>query len=393
SGLNGIVDNSRFTDNEATYGGAVFLQNCAHGTDTNVSITDSYFENNTASEDGGAINWHLGTNATVDTSTFVNNTAIRGGALFINGSDGNVKGSNFTANEAILGGSVYLNNEGLTIGDSKFSENVAVQGGAIYVGADNNNIAGSSFNYNNATYTFRVSTTGNDNKTKGGAIYVNGENTVIDNSKFYNNTAVATTSGGVLDDGLGGAVFIEADNNNVTSSEFDWNVARNGSAIYNDASGSYFENDTLIKNQAWSYTLDVNATPNSTYLGLSVSIKVENYTGGDNILNGMYNAKTVNDVTFKDVTYIINSDESQKVQTVNSNPVLGAVNSDGGVLLYQDSLERYQKIIVEFIDKQTGEVVAVRTVRTDLYGNNTFDISDLTPGNYTVKAYHPEDRN
>ena len=400
SGINGEIDNSRFVNNTALNGGAIYLQNCAHGDKTNVTIKDSYFENNSAI-DGGAINWHKGTNATIDNTEFVDNFANRGGAVFVNGTDGTIKNSNFTLNEAVLGGAVYANNEELTISESTFEENAAIQGGAVFMEAANNYIKYSNFTLNNATYTLRkVNTTGNNNKTKGGAVFINGTGNVIENSKFMNNTAVTereynnkTNNPSLSDDGFGGAVYVGANNAKITSSEFNDNKACNGSALYNDASGTDLTGDKFIKNQAWSYTLDVNATPNSTYYGHNITIEIANYTGGDNIINGIYNAKSVNDITFTNVNYLINDTETNVGTTSEAHPVSGVENSNDGALLYQDSLERYQTIVLEFISNETGKVVRTVSVKTDAYGNYTLNVTGFAPGNYTVKAYHPEDRN
>ena len=65
-----------------------------------MTIKDSYFENNSA-VDGGALNWNKGTNATVDNSEFVDNSATRDGAAFINGTEGTIRNSKFTSNEEI----------------------------------------------------------------------------------------------------------------------------------------------------------------------------------------------------------------------------------------------------------------------------------------------------
>ena len=400
SGINGVIDNSRFVDNNATYGGAVFLQNCKHSDDTNVTISDSYFENNTASEDGGALNWYKGTDATVEGSTFVNNTANRGGAVFVNGTEGTIKDSDFTLNEAILGGAVFLNNNTVDITDSDFTENAAIQGGAVYVEGNNNNIINSNFENNTATYDLRLTTSSNL-KTKGGAIYVKGENTVVKDSKFYNNTAETNAAYNNLgnslsatDDGFGGAIYIAQNNANIANNEFNDNKAVNGSAIYNDAKGTVLDGGLFVKNQAWSYILNATAVPNSTYYGSNITMSVANYTGGDNIINGVYNAAGVDDIVFDEVNYIVNNDESQISRTkANVNPVLGAENSDEGKLLYQDSLERYQVMTFEIISNKTGKVVRTYNYNTDLYGNYSFDLTGLEPGNYTLKAYHTEDRN
>ena len=407
-GMNGKINNSRFISNNASQGGAIYLQNCTHGSNINIDIEESYFENNTATNEGGAVNWNSGTGVDIKKSTFINNTANLGGAIFITGSDGEVIDSLFALNEAILGGAVYLNNKDLTVTSSDFEYNNAIQGGAIYMAGVNDEINNCNFNYNNATYNLRLNTSESDKKTKGGAIYIAGENNVIRNSNFYNNTACATNESstivqttpgllgaylvttGVDDDGLGGAIYIEANNNEITSNEFDYNVARNGSAIYNNASGTYFKDDLLVKNQAWSYVLDVNATPNRTYYGLKIEINLYNYVAGDNILNGIYNAKDVEDVTFNSVRYIID-DDVNKVRKTSASDIHPVLNAKEGVL-YQDSLERYQPMVVE-IYNESGSLVRNLTALTDLYGNHTFELNGLAPGNYSIKAYHPEDRN
>ena len=384
-GLIGSVDNSRFIANNATNGGAIYLQNCKHGDDLNLNITSSYFDNNIALEDGGAINWYSGKDINIKESEFMNNTANRGGAAFI-----------------------YDDTDAQVL-TSEFRYNRAVQGGAIYLAGRNNKISNSLFEYNNATYDLGTVTADSAYKTKGGAIYIDGEGNVIENSKFYNNTANATnktsrivqnTPGllgaylettGVDDDGLGGAIYVGANNNKINSNEFDYNVARNGSAIYNNASGTYLSNGLLVKNQAWSYVLEVNGTPEKSFYGSKVSINVYDYVAGDNILNGIYNAKGVTDVTFNNVGYIIDNDESKvrRTQASDINPVLGAKEG----VLYQDSLERYQVIIVKVVNDETGETVAEKSILTDLCGNHTFDLLGLPAGNYTINAYHPEDRN
>ena len=418
SGLFGKVQDSRFISNNASNGGAIFLEHCAHGDKIEVVVTDSYFENNTATFDGGAINWNNGRIVDMTGLELISNTANRGGAIFTNGTDGRIIASYFQYNEAILGGGLYSNNNDLRTIGSEFDHNNAVQGGAAYIKGNNGLISESNFYYNNATYTLRIDTGRDKNKTKGGAIYIAGENNIIEASKFYNNTAnatnktaviVQTTPGllgayldvtGVDDDGLGGAIYVGANNNKLSSNEFDYNVARNGSAVYNNASNTYFSDDLFIKNQAWSYVLEVNGTNaahckdgiiNKTYYGYDVNIKVYNYVGGDNIINGIYNAGDVSDVTFNSVSFIINDDVSQVDTTLPSdiNPVLGAKEG----VLYQDPRERYQPIMVQVLSNETGQVVDSRLVHTGLYGDYSYPLSGLDPGNYTIMAYHPEDRN
>ena len=76
----------------------------------------------------------------------------------------------------------------------------------------------------------------------------------------------------------GGAIFVDSNNVNITSSDFNDNKACNGSALYNNASNLLLKDDSFVKNQAWSYTLKANATPNSTYYGSTISIIVSKFS-------------------------------------------------------------------------------------------------------------------
>ncbi|MBR6024597.1 MAG: DUF11 domain-containing protein [Methanobrevibacter sp.] len=429
------LSNVRPDSSRITAGGAIyFIGNYVDVIDSifTENNADGEYTNSNAEGLGGAI-YIAGKNLNFYNNTFTDNAAVLGGGVFIKGENVAASLMNFTGNkavqggacydegqnivltkivaafnEAVQGGAVYANSDELTISDSEFNCNYAVEGGASYIAGKNNLITQSYFSFNNATYDLRLNTKGTDKKTKGGAIYLGGPTNVIENSKFYNNTAVATNesteiiqttpgllgayleTNGVDDDGLGGAIYVGENNNRINSNSFDYNTARNGSAIYNDASGTSFNDDSFVKNQAWSYILEVNATPEKSYYGTPVSINVYNYVAGDNILNAIYNAKDVGDVTFNNVAYVINDDESQIERTPASDthPVLGA--SEGK--LYQDARERYQPIVVEIYDGD-GDVIENRTVLTDLYGNYTFELLGLAPGDYSILAYHPEDRN
>ena len=73
-------------------------------------MINSYFTNNTANRDGGAINMDSGT---VSNCNFTNNNATEGGAVyFVAGSTGNVISCNFDNNtakmEVLLGEIVLL---------------------------------------------------------------------------------------------------------------------------------------------------------------------------------------------------------------------------------------------------------------------------------------------
>lgn len=77
------VSNSTFVDNAALVGGAIF----AEGTTTNLTLTATLFRHNNAdpSFDGGALNLGAGTSAIVENSTFSQNSAAGGSAIAADG--------------------------------------------------------------------------------------------------------------------------------------------------------------------------------------------------------------------------------------------------------------------------------------------------------------------
>ena len=103
SGALGFVLNSNFVNNTAAKrGGAVFLQGSDAENCENTEFRLSYFANNVAGTNGGAIDWSEGAhNGLVDRVIFYNNTAKRnGGAIFWHGHNGTVKNSRFINNRA-----------------------------------------------------------------------------------------------------------------------------------------------------------------------------------------------------------------------------------------------------------------------------------------------------
>ena len=162
------IDNSKFAENEANSGGAIyngaisitnssFTSNIARtGTAGAINlgghsgITDCNFTSNTAKTNGGAL-WLGGSAHTnVINSRFDNNIAnTTGGAIWANANVGMVY-SNFTSNKAVANGGAIYTQKVLSIDNGVFNENSAKLGGAIY---DNGNLilTDSTLTGNNAT--------------------------------------------------------------------------------------------------------------------------------------------------------------------------------------------------------------------------------------------------
>ena len=268
--ITGTISGSKFTNNKAQYSGAAYFNKGF------VTITDSVFENNVATAEGGAVDFsHASVKdlvVSINNSSFVGNKAPVAGAIFTN-VDSKITNSNFTKNTASKGGAV-LNENGakLTVDNSTFKDNAADSyGGAVFNNGelvvsdsvfDSNDIVnrGSAgvdyggaaiYNWENAKLDISKSNFTNNIKN-----YVNGDrlvgavttigNATISDSYFVNNSgrwggALAATGGvsgsaiNTIDvDGTkfvnntalyGGAMFVWASNYTISNSVFDNNSA------------------------------------------------------------------------------------------------------------------------------------------------------------------------
>ena len=141
----------------AATGGAMAVK------DTTVSFVDSYFQENTARADGGAIAAVSGTQLVFIKTDFKNNYAGNdGGAVFLEKSTVSFTTSKFEKNSAEeSGGAIYdEGNSVVFIADSHLTRNVAKRsfGGAIFLDKSTASVTESILDYNTA-------------KTQGGAIY------------------------------------------------------------------------------------------------------------------------------------------------------------------------------------------------------------------------------
>ena len=119
----GLVENSIFFGNSADIGGGIVNV----GT---VTVSNSTFHGNAASQSGGGIHLEFGVSTVVNT-TFSGNRAGDGGGIYSYGSVLAVSNSTFSGNSATVGGGIN-NNGTLTVSNSTFSGNGAVDGGGVY---------------------------------------------------------------------------------------------------------------------------------------------------------------------------------------------------------------------------------------------------------------------
>ena len=304
--ITGTISKSTFTNNKAQYGGAIDI--CA-GT---IKITNSKFINNSADEEGGAIDINAlngNPKVTISGSKFINNSAPLGGAI-LNIKDLTVKGSTFINNTPNTifnwvgaGGNLNLNIRtfadlqnaiGLVTGTLTLNQNVAmtakeasdftngitinkditIDGKGHTIDAKN---LGRIFSIGEGfTVTLTNATLINGKADKGGAIYNDGSLTLSD-VKLSDNAA----------DGYGGAVF----NNGelvVSDSVFDANDIVNRGSASVDYGGAAIYNwyDGVL-----------------TVSGSNFTNNIKNYKNGDRLVGAV---ATIGDATISD-SYFVNN--------------------------------------------------------------------------------------
>ena len=327
------VDNVVFENNtcrvsdKGTLGGAIYSQ-------SNLTVTNSIFTNNTAENGGGAIGIKVGgtTYYTIDNCTFNDNKAqtigdgrtAAGGAIFVKGdARGTISNCNFTGNELIAdynpnGGAIKLQFVNTaTIEKCNFTSNAAYAGGAVCVQAN----------------------------------YQQYPDVVIDDCKFNDNHA---TYGGAVAAWNGDAVTILT----VSNSEFEGNVAPNGSAIYNDG----------------NLTLQGN-TINTAY--------AEIYNDG--IILSDVNAVVLNNETYETAegTYVLNATLTDDMGNKIYDPNLKfKVNDDEAVEFtsYDNGVYTYDAYAIGFEPKY---IVNVTSTSENKLNVKTGTIKNLKSGTFT----------
>src|SRR5215212_1348882 len=111
---------SQFKSNFAYFGGGAV----ASANATVFTISDSTFDSNSTTLGGGAL-YPNGNSATIENSTFINNSADTGGAIHSNATSVDVKNSTFVGNSAVNHGAIDSRVGTITVNNSTFSGNTA----------------------------------------------------------------------------------------------------------------------------------------------------------------------------------------------------------------------------------------------------------------------------
>ena len=331
------------------------------------------FTENNATRDGGAIYW-TGANGTVNDCQFTNNNATEsGGAIYWTGANGTVNDCQFTGNNATSnGGAIYMtrvNNANVAVNNCNFSDNYAGSTPVLAAYGSNSNLIVDNCNiFNNTSprYGFAVISVGNVTLSNcnivnntgivyGGVCRLDG-NVTVNNCNFTNNTYGY----------LGAIRFMNTENTLVNNCNFINNTGTDCTGIsYEITKNNYIKNTLFKDNKALSN--NITEMNNKTNLTLSF-YGYQNYINAIRIYEPI-NATTIN---FENVTY-------WNGELVNSN-------NESPILSYQ---EAGQNITLEIYDKN-NKLVDTYSSLTDSNGQITYNYDKLDSGNYTYKAYHPD---
>ena len=230
-----------------------------------VTIENIIFINGHSEENGGAISINGRFTDSIINSTFINNSAYDGGAIYIDGaSEGNTICGEFRDNTAThCGGGIYLKDTSTANNfTAEFYNNIANAeksgGGIFFHNTSSNDYFESIFMYNNAYYgagiffyyevnydIFNSDFRYNNAGSCGGAIFFQGRtNCNIFRGNYINNTASTGNGGAITFKGVSENSFFECDFINNTAGEYG------GAVNYRESPKNITFNTNFINNTA-----------------------------------------------------------------------------------------------------------------------------------------------
>ena len=198
------ISDSTFNKNTASeMGGAIYSNSAA------LTLTNNQFNQNTAKDSGGAVMVHKGT-VKLTNCIFNKNKASKGGAAVFSCDNVVMSKCKFTSNEASkFGGAIYSNANKMTFTDNTFNQNTAKDsGGAINIYKGTVKLTNCIFNKNKAP--------------KGGAAVFAGDNAIMSKCKFTSNTATK----------FGGAIYQKVKKHTVSKCTYNGNKAPKSKDVY-----------------------------------------------------------------------------------------------------------------------------------------------------------------
>ena len=292
------ISQSRFENNRADNGGAIFADSSIINMTGNVS-----FINNTANGYGGALYSKGSVITTINASMFISNLADRGGALWSFKSSLIIEASGFHDNTASNGGVLYSVSSIVRVIASEFDSNRAVNfGGALSVRGSTVTIEGSEFNGNSANYS-------------GGVL-----------SSTYNNntiTIVGSVFGGNRANRSGGVLYSDSSNITIGDCIFKNNSSPVGAVLYTAYGCNIHYHNYLL--------MDRNSANNYAVVHLSDSELNSDHTGNATFSNNLGSLVAFSsNVTFRGYSVFVNNQPP--------NTTTGTFREGGAITLLQSNV-------------------------------------------------------
>lgn len=367
------VKNCLFENNTARTNTVIYLDEFGIA-----EILDSVFRNNVATYYGGIIALDTAKSAVVKNCTFDGNTAINGGAIYINSYDSSYRSNvtiidtNFTNNYASgYGGAIFSKYGDAEIINSSFVENIALEnGGAVYSKTSTLSIANSSFDGNLAVLNGgAVSTkTGeitivdslfNDNSAQyGGALHLHTEKNTVDDSTFIKNSASS----------IGGGIYCDMEDVSSSNCKFSGNTADYIVNVY----GAFYFHITQANYNSKYVKISIKMT-SPWARSVSQSIKLT-FKGSKTYTTKWLKTNANGEVTVK----IPNTQKFGKdYVTITMNTGVPFIKSwtkikDGSKIIYPKSVKKPNKIQLTIKNKATGKVIKNTKFTVKIYTGKTY---------------------
>ena len=273
------ISRSKFEDNRAGTGGAVFAEQGSI-----INMSDNVFAGNKASY-GGVLCSDSST-ITIEANEIHNNYASIGGVLYSYSSTIIIEASEFHNNSAGYGGVLNFRSSTITIEASEFHNNSAAYGGVLNFRSSTITIEASEFHNNSAndggvlnsyssTITIEASEFHNNIAASYGGVLASRSSTItIEESGFHNNNA--TNYGGVLYSESNNTITIEA-------SEFHDNSASYGGS-YGGVLESYSSAITIETNKFYDNRANFGGVLNS--ICSNITIEESEFHGNNATVRG-----------------------------------------------------------------------------------------------------------
>lgn len=271
---------STFTGNSAVSGGAIFVDAVAGKADQSVieiASGSEFIDNKANGGTGGAI-YNRGTIAPLDNVTFKGNTSTAGGGAILNsGGEMEIVNSTFTENSSESGGGAIYN----IARDNTYDSSMKISN-TLFENNYSKTNGGAIFNGGTETNTLELNnvTFRGNHAAAGGAISASGAVTV-NNSTFENNYATTEDQGGAYKIADGTTTFTGVNtfkNNKIVAEGEDFA----DSSVYNDIYLASAKNSAAVFKDTLNLEGGISGEGGVTFDNVTVNI-TENTTFGDKI--------------------------------------------------------------------------------------------------------------